>query len=101
MPLVTISIPAGKSDEYRNTVADTVNTAVLDTLDFPPSDRYQLIQELPPQDLELQDRDGDRAVLELTMRVGQARVLSVHISHLLHIGSLPEQSVSNSHLLVA
>ena len=73
MPLVTISVLAGKSDEYRNTVADAVNTAVLDTLDFPPGDRYQLIRELPPQDLELQDRDGDRAVLELTMRAGQAR----------------------------
>ncbi len=73
MPLVTISVLAGKSDEYRNTVADAVNTAVLDTLDFPPSDRYQLIRELPPQDLELQDREGDRAVLELTMRAGQDR----------------------------
>ncbi|WP_231185123.1 tautomerase family protein [Haladaptatus sp. DYF46] len=59
MPLVTISVLAGKSDEYRNTVADAANTAVLDTLDFPPGDRYQLIQELPSQDFELHDRDGD------------------------------------------
>ncbi|WP_231189467.1 tautomerase family protein [Haladaptatus sp. DYF46] len=73
MPLVTISVLVDKSDEYRNTVANAVNTAVLDTLDFPPSDRYQLIQELPSQDLELHDRDGDRAVLELTMRAGQDR----------------------------
>lgn len=73
MPLVTISVLAGKSDEYRKTVADSVNEAVLDTLDFPPGDRYQLVHELPDQDLEIQDREGDRAVLELTMRAGQAR----------------------------
>lgn len=73
MPLVTISIVAGKSDEYRKAVADMVNKAVLDTLDFPPDDRYQLVRELPSQDLELQDREGDRAILELTMRAGQAR----------------------------
>lgn len=72
MPLVTISVLAGKSDEYRKTVADAVNKAVLDTLDFPPDDRYQLVRELPSQDFELQDKEGDRAVLELTMRAGQA-----------------------------
>lgn len=59
MPLVTISVLEGKSDEYRKTVADRVNQAVLDTLDFPPDDRYQLVQGLPSQDFELQDREGD------------------------------------------
>jgi phenylpyruvate tautomerase PptA (4-oxalocrotonate tautomerase family) len=73
MPLVTISVLEGKSDEYRKTVADVVNRAVLETLDFPPDDRYQLIREFPSQDLELQDREGDRVVLELTMRAGQSR----------------------------
>ena len=73
MPLVRISVPDGKSDGYRKTVADRVNEAVLDTLDFPPDDRYQLVQGLSLQDFELQDREGDRVVLELTMRAGQAR----------------------------
>ncbi|MDS0223616.1 tautomerase family protein [Haloarcula sp. S1AR25-5A] len=73
MPLVTISLLEGKSDEYRRTIASRVNKAVLDTLDFPPDDRYQLIREFPSQDFELQEREGDRIVLELTMRAGQAR----------------------------
>ncbi|KAA9400735.1 tautomerase family protein [Haloarcula sp. CBA1131] len=73
MPLVTISVLEGKSDEYRKTVADRVNKAVLETLDFPPDDRYQLVREFPSQDFELQEREGDQIILELTMRAGQAR----------------------------
>ncbi|WP_442908275.1 tautomerase family protein [Halobacterium sp. KA-6] len=56
-PLVTISTPEGKSDEYCKTVANQVNEAVLDTLDFPPDDRYQLVREFPSRDLELQERE--------------------------------------------
>ncbi|MGB9951062.1 tautomerase family protein (plasmid) [Haloarcula marismortui] len=73
MPLVTISVLEGKSDEYRKTVADRVNKAVLETLDFPPDDRYQLVREFTSQDFELQEREGDQIILELTMRAGQAR----------------------------
>ena len=73
MPLVRISVLQNKSDSYREAVADSVNEAVLDTLNFPPDDRYQLVQGITSQDFELQEREGDRAVLELTMRAGQAQ----------------------------
>lgn len=73
MPLVRISVLDRKDEGYRKTVADRVNEAVLETLDFPPDDRYQLIQGFSSQDFELQNREGDRVVLELTMRAGQAR----------------------------
>ena len=73
MPLVRISVLQDKSDAYREAVADSVNEAVLDTLDFPPDDRYQLVQGFASQDFELQDREGDRVVLELTMRAGQTQ----------------------------
>lgn len=73
MPLVRISVLDRKDEGYRKTVADRVNEAVLETLDFPPDDRYQLIQGFSSQDFELQNREDDRVVLELTMRAGQAR----------------------------
>ena len=73
MPLVRISVLQNKSDAYREAVADSVNEAVIDTLDFPPNDRYQLVQGIASRDFELQEREGDRAVLELTMRAGQAQ----------------------------
>lgn len=58
MPLVRISVLDRKDEGYRKTVADRVNEAVLETLDFPPDDRYQLIQGFSSQDFELQNREG-------------------------------------------
>ena len=41
MPLVNISILKGKSPQYIKAIADSVNTAVIETMDFPADDRYQ------------------------------------------------------------
>ena len=72
MPLINISIPKGKSLEYVKAIADAVNSAVLTTLEgFPADDRYQIIHEHEPYELEYQTRTGDRVMLYLIMRVGQ------------------------------
>ncbi|MCK0769810.1 tautomerase family protein [Chromohalobacter canadensis] len=71
MPLVTISVPDHRPALWRKQVADIVNAAVIETLDFPPDDRYQLIQTLPAEQIELQDRNRDAIVLQLTMRAGR------------------------------
>ena len=72
MPLVNISIPKGKSPEYVKAVADGVNSAVLATFEgFPADDRYQVIHEHEPYELECQKRTGDRVMLYLIMRTGQ------------------------------
>jgi phenylpyruvate tautomerase PptA (4-oxalocrotonate tautomerase family) len=72
MPLINISIPKGKSQEYVTAVADGVNSAVLTTLDgFPADDRYQIIHEHESYELEYQKRTGDRVMLDLIMRSGQ------------------------------
>lgn len=72
MPLVTISVPDHRPVLWRKKVADIVNAAVIETLDFPPDDRYQLIQALPAEQIELQNRHRDAVVLQLTMRAGRA-----------------------------
>jgi phenylpyruvate tautomerase PptA (4-oxalocrotonate tautomerase family) len=72
MPLVNISIPKGMSPEYVKAIADGVNSAVLSTLKgFPPDDRYQIIHEHKPYELEYQKRTGDRVMIYLIMRAGQ------------------------------
>ena len=72
MPLVNISIPKGKSPEYIKAIADGVNSAVLSTLQgFPPDDRYQIIHEHEPYEVEYQNRTGDRVMMYLIMRAGQ------------------------------
>ncbi|PTQ89830.1 tautomerase family protein [Agitococcus lubricus] len=72
MPLVTIAILKGKSAEYKKAVADAVNAAVIETMNFPDDDRYQLINEYEPDCLQLQTRTGDRIIMSLVMRAGRS-----------------------------
>ncbi|MDH2297058.1 tautomerase family protein [Cobetia sp. 29-18-1] len=71
MPFVTINVLKGKSDAYRKAIADEVNAAVIETLDFPADDRYQVIHECADQDLEFQSRNQDRVMMHLVMRSGK------------------------------
>jgi phenylpyruvate tautomerase PptA (4-oxalocrotonate tautomerase family) len=71
MPLVTISILSGKSAAYIKAVGDGINSAVIETMGFPPDDRYQAIHELDSERLQLQERDGDRVMMHLVMRTGR------------------------------
>lgn len=72
MPLVNVSILKGKSPEYIKAVADGINSAVIETMDFPDDDRYQIIHECEPHCLQLQERKGDRVMMHLTMRAGRS-----------------------------
>lgn len=72
MPFVTINVLEGKSPAYIKAVADGVNAAVIETMDFPDDDRYQVIHECAPHRLEFQGREGDRVMMHLIMRRGRS-----------------------------
>ena len=72
MPLANIFILKGKSPDYVRAVADSINSAVIETMGFPPDDRYQVIQQLDPECLQLQERTGDRVIMHLVMRAGRS-----------------------------
>lgn len=72
MPLVTISILKGKPPEYVKAIANGVNSAVIETMEFPADDRFQVITEHEPYCLEYQDRNDDRVMMFLVMRRGRA-----------------------------
>lgn len=72
MPLVNISILAGKPPTYVKAIADGVNSAVVETMGFPADDRYQIITEHQPHCLEHQTRTGDRVMMYLIMRSGRS-----------------------------
>jgi len=72
MPLVNISILKGKSSEYINAISDGINSAVIETMDFPDDDRYQIIHEVEPHCLQYQQRDEDRVMMHLMMRAGRS-----------------------------
>ena len=43
MPLVRISLREGKSEQYRRALGDAVHQAMVEAIDAPPQDRFQII----------------------------------------------------------
>jgi len=51
MPLVRISLAKGRTPEARHAIGDAIHRALVETIDVPPLDRFQLISEHAPEDL--------------------------------------------------
>jgi 4-oxalocrotonate tautomerase len=47
MPLVRISLREGTSAQYRQALADGVHQAMVEAIEIPPQDRFQIITEHP------------------------------------------------------
>ncbi len=47
MPLVRISLREGKTEEYKKALADGVHRALVEGMDAPAQDRFQVITEHP------------------------------------------------------
>jgi 4-oxalocrotonate tautomerase len=48
MPLVRISLREGKSEEYKKALADGVHRALVEAIEIPPQDRFQVLTEHSP-----------------------------------------------------
>ena len=48
MPLVRISIPAGKMSAHRKSISEGVQRALIETFDVPKDDLFQIISEYEP-----------------------------------------------------
>ena len=51
MPFVRISVRAGKSESHRRALGDAVHRAMVETIQVPEKDRFQLITEHDPAGL--------------------------------------------------
>lgn len=49
MPLVRITLPKGRSAQFREDVSDGVHRALVETFQVPADDRFQIISESAPQ----------------------------------------------------
>jgi 4-oxalocrotonate tautomerase len=81
MPLVRISILKGKPASYRRKVGDAVHQALVDTINVPSKDRFQLITEHDPEDF-VYDREylgiarsRDLIVIQATISAGRSLAL--------------------------
>lgn len=78
MPLVRIDLLTGKSADYRKQLGQIVYRAMLDTLNMPKDDRFQIITEHPAEGLQF-DRDylgvhrtDDCVFLQITLNSGRS-----------------------------
>jgi 4-oxalocrotonate tautomerase len=77
MPLVRISLREGKTEAYRKAVADGVHRALVEAMDAPAQDRFQVITEHPasgliydPAYLGIQ-RTDDIVMVQITLSTGR------------------------------
>jgi 4-oxalocrotonate tautomerase len=84
MPLVRIDLLEGKAPEYRIKVGEIVYQAMLDFLNVPKADRFQIITEHPQAGLQF-DRDylgvhrtDDCIFIQITLNRGRTIELKQH-----------------------
>ncbi len=77
MPLVRIALRAGKSEQYRRAVADGVHQAMVEAIDAPVQDRFQIITEhaadgliYDPSYLGI-ERSDDIVIVQITLSAGR------------------------------
>jgi phenylpyruvate tautomerase PptA (4-oxalocrotonate tautomerase family) len=107
MPLVRISLRQGKTTEYRHKIADGVHRAMVEAINVPPQDRFQVITEhqadgliYDPSYLGI-NRTDEVIFIQITLNGGrtldQKRALYKKITELLgkEPGVRPEDVVIN------
>ena len=81
MPLVRIDLPRGKSSEYRRTLGDVVYEAMIQTINVPANDRFQIITEHPPEELIVDrtylgiERSADCVLIQVFLNEGRTTEL--------------------------
>jgi 4-oxalocrotonate tautomerase len=77
MPLVRISLREGKSEQYRKALGEGVHRAMVEAIDAPPGDRFQVITEHPPGGLVYDpnylgiERTDDIVMVQITLSAGR------------------------------
>ena len=78
MPLVRISLLKGKPASYRRKVGDAVHRALVETIDVPAKDRFQIITQHDPEDFVYDreylgiERSRDLVIVQITLSAGRS-----------------------------
>lgn len=78
MPLVRISLAKGKPEAYRRKVGDAIHRAMVETINVPPLDRFQLLTEHEPGDIVYDShylgiaRTSDLLIVQITLSAGRS-----------------------------
>jgi 4-oxalocrotonate tautomerase len=97
MPLVRISLIAGKPESHKRKVSEAVHRALVETIPIPVQDRFQILTEhsaadfiYDPEYLKIH-RTNDLVIIQITLSVG--RTLEVRKALYRRIADLLSQEV--------
>ena len=77
MPIVRISLREGKSAQYRRALADGVHQAMVESIEIPSQDRFQIITEHSANEIIYDpsyfgvERTDDIVMVQITMSGGR------------------------------
>jgi len=77
MPLVRIDLARGKSAHYRKTLGDIIYRAMLEVINVPHNDKFQIITEHAPEELNVTPTylgirySPDIVLIQITMSQGR------------------------------
>jgi phenylpyruvate tautomerase PptA (4-oxalocrotonate tautomerase family) len=77
MPLVRVSIREGLSTEFRAAMGDAIHRAMIDTINVPADDRFQIFTEHRPDGLVFDpgylgiDRSEGFVAIQITLNLGR------------------------------
>lgn len=77
MPLVRISLREGKPASYRAAIGEAIHRAMVETINVPADDRFQILQEHQPEGLVYDrrylgiERTDDIVVIQITLNAGR------------------------------
>ena len=76
MPLVRISLIAGKPESHKRKLSEAVHRALVETISIPVQDRFQILTEhsaadfiYDPEYLKIH-RTNDLVIIQITLSVG-------------------------------
>jgi 4-oxalocrotonate tautomerase len=78
MPLVRIDLIRGKSAQYRKTLGEIVYQAMMDLINVPKDDKFQVITEHAPEDLNFAESylgnhySQDVILIQVTLNAGRS-----------------------------
>ena len=78
MPLVHIDLREGKTVSYRKAIGDAIQRAMIEHLDVPERDQFQIIREHKPDDLVYNpdyldiERTDDIVMIQVTLSAGRS-----------------------------
>src|SRR3981081_4188205 len=81
MPLVRISLIAGKPESHKQKISDVVHRAMVETVNVPAQDRFQIITEHSKNDFVYDaqylniSRTDDLVIIQITLNAGRTTEL--------------------------